>query len=458
MSETEPRIPSLSVSELNHQVKNLLESHFDYIRVEGEIGDFTAASSGHWYFTLKDAEAQVRCAMFRNANARVKARPGKGDSVRLRARVSLYTGRGEFQLIVQHLEPAGDGALQLAFERLKAQLQAEGLFDPARKRPVPDMARRVGVITSASGAALHDILSVLERRSPMTAVFLYPVPVQGAEAPGAIVAAIAQANELHRSHRIPLDVLIVGRGGGSLEDLQAFNDEQVARAIAGSDLPVVAAVGHEIDFSIADFTADQRAATPSAAAEMVSIDQLEWMQRFDRAAIALRAGIQRRLGRDRDRLQHLRARLRHPGIALGHQRRELASLQGRMRRVMATGLASQRQRLADLKGRLAGQHPARTLTARQSELARSAQRLEASMKQRLGAERTALTQYSRLLHSLGPANTLARGYAVVQGENGGILRRAQDAPVGTALSIRLSEGTLAARVESATQHGDDDVN
>ncbi len=258
----------------------LLESHFDFVWVEGEVSNFTVPSSGHWYFSLKDSGAQVRCAMFRNRNQRLRFTPANGDHIRLRCRVSLYEGRGEFQLIVEHLEQAGAGALQAAFEKLKARLLAEGLFDAQRKKPLPASVSRLGVITSPTGAAIHDILTVLRRRCPGIAVFLFPVAVQGEAAAREIAAAIERANRWQREGKVQLDALIVGRGGGSLEDLWAFNEEIVARAIAASELPIVSAVGHEVDFTIADMVADHRAATPSAAAELLSPDQREWLQRL----------------------------------------------------------------------------------------------------------------------------------------------------------------------------------
>ena len=438
--------PALTVSELNHGAKTLLESHFDFVRVEGEIGDFTAAGSGHWYFTLKDAHAQVRCAMFRGANSRVKMRPCKGDHVRIRARVSLYEARGEFQLIAQHLEPAGDGALQLAFERLKAKLQAEGLFDLERKQPVPTAARRVGVITSGSGAALHDIIAVLARRSPMTSVFLVPVPVQGRESPPAIVEAIAQANRLHSQGTLPLDVLIVGRGGGSLEDLWAFNDEIVARAIAASDLPTVSAVGHEVDFSIADFTADQRAATPSAAAELISIDQAEWLQRVDAGQIALHQALTRRINRERQHLAHWRARLRHPGERLVNQREEVTKIRRDLHRAVGQTLARDRRHLDALSVRWRNRSPNILLDRAKGMLLEQERRLSQAMQQRLRQARHELNQNKRLLTSLGPENTLARGYAIVQAPDQSIVRSAGQVEGGAKLHIRLAQGSLGATV------------
>ena len=324
--------PSLSVSDLNREAKRLLESHFDWVWVEGEIGNFTAASSGHWYFSLKDADAQVRCAMFRRANSRVKVRPNQGDSVRIRAKVSLYEGRGEFQLICEHLEPAGAGALQLAFERLKKQLSDEGLFAADVKRPIPDDAASVGVITSATGAALQDILTVLERRSPHTRVYVFPVPVQGDGAADQIAAAIHQADRLASSGKLPLDVLIVGRGGGSLEDLWAFNEEVVARALFAATVPTVSAVGHEIDFSIADLVADARAATPSAAAELISTDQNELLLHLDNLREALDRSLWRHLAGLNEKWLSLKKRVRHPGYALRQQRKILISLSSTLQR------------------------------------------------------------------------------------------------------------------------------
>jgi len=439
---------ALSVSELNREAKNLLEAHFEGVQVEGEIGDFTAASSGHWYFTLKDAGAQVRCAMFRGANARVKVRPTKGDSVKVRGRVSLYENRGEFQLIVSHMETAGDGALQAAFEQLKAKLQAEGLFDAARKKPLPKAVRRVGVITSATGAALQDILSVLARRSPMTEVFVFPVPVQGREAPAAISAAITRANSLCDAGRLNLEALVVGRGGGSLEDLWSFNEESVARAIAASNLPIVSAVGHEIDFSIADFTADQRAATPSAAAELITIDQAEWAQRFDNVSEQLRRVIHRRCQQHRQTLQHLRSRLRNPARTLEQQRNALTDLRRRLQKSGQLQISTARRNLSDLEQRLRTQHPAWRVNLQRQRLDERRKQLGKRIQNRLGTERSRLTHYERLLTSLGPENTLLRGYAIVQDDNGNVIRAAHQSPQGSRVSVRLARGKLRATVDS----------
>lgn len=433
---------ALTVSELTRDAKTLLESHFDQVRVEGEIGDFSPAASGHWYFTLKDNNAQIRCAMFKGANARVKQRPNRGDVVRIRARVSLYEARGEFQLIVQHLEPAGDGALQLAFERLKTKLQSEGLFDPANKKSLPAFPRRIGVVTSIAGAALHDVLSVLGRRSPMIEVVLLPVPVQGTDAPAAIAQAIKQANDLTSHGNLELDVLIVGRGGGSLEDLWAFNDEQVARAIANSLLPIISAVGHEVDFTIADFVADQRAATPSAAAELASFDQTEWLQRFDQAQTTLQSTVRRRLRSQRERLGHLRARLRHPGRQVEQQRRELNTLTRQLQHHALHRLRNQHQQLQHLAVRLQQRHPRLKLQSLAQTLSTQRQQLEQRMQNRVSEARRQLQEHCRLLNTLGPQQTLMRGYAIVQTASGTVVRDSAIIPTGELLSVKLSQGQL----------------
>jgi len=444
--------PSLSVSDLNREAKRLLESHFDWVWVEGEIGNFTAASSGHWYFSLKDADAQVRCAMFRRANSRVKICPNQGDSVRIRAKVSLYEGRGEFQLICEHLEPAGAGALQLAFERLKKQLADEGLFAPDTKRPIPNDAGTVGVITSATGAALQDILTVLERRSPHTRVYVFPVPVQGEGAAEQIAAAIHQADHMASSGKLPLDVLIVGRGGGSLEDLWAFNEEVVARAIYAATVPTVSAVGHEIDFSIADLVADARAATPSAAAELISTDQNELLLHLDSLRDALGRSLQRQLRSLSDQLISLRKRVRHPGHALAQQRTTLTSLLTNLRRATERHIAYRKSEVGQLRTRLATQHPQQRLARHQVQAQQLNQQLQQRIQQRLRDIRSEVTHQQKLLASLGPEQTLNRGYAIVTGKNGAVIRRATQAKAGDALRVKLGSGALATTV---TGHPED---
>ena len=444
--------PSLSVSDLNREAKRLLESHFDWVWVEGEIGNFTAASSGHWYFSLKDADAQVRCAMFRRANSRVKIRPNQGDSVRIRAKVSLYEGRGEFQLICEHLEPAGAGALQLAFERLKKQLSDEGLFAADAKRPIPNDAVTVGVITSATGAALQDILTVLERRSPHTRVYVFPVPVQGDGAAEQIADAIHQADHMASSGKLPLDVLIVGRGGGSLEDLWAFNEEVVARAIYAATVPTVSAVGHEIDFSIADLVADARAATPSAAAELISTDQNELLLHLDSLRGALGRSLRRQFKSLNEQVVLLRKRVRHPGHALRQQRNTLMGLSNNLQRATERHVTNRKAQARQLGIRLANQHPRQRLVRHQLQAQQLSQQLQQRIRQRLRDMRSAVTHQEKLLASLGPEQTLSRGYAIVTGENGSVIRRATQAKTGDALRVKLGLGALTTTV---TGHPED---
>src|ERR1700721_1807464 len=305
-----------SVSRLNREVRILLERGFGSLWLEAEISNFARPSSGHWYFSLKDAAAQVRCAMFRQRNMLCAFTARDGHKVLVRARIGLYEPRGEYQLIVDHMEDAGLGALKRQFEELSARLSSEGLFAVERKRPLPRLPRRIGVITSPTGAAVRDILHVLARRFPAAAVLVYPVPVQGAQAAAEITAALELAG-----HRAECDVLILARGGGSLEDLWAFNDERLARAIVASPIPVITGIGHEIDFTIADFAADVRAPTPSAAAELVVPDAEEWLGAFVRWGARLQRGMRRRIAERRERLSWLtgRAALVSPAARLRAQ-------------------------------------------------------------------------------------------------------------------------------------------
>jgi exodeoxyribonuclease VII large subunit len=442
--------PTLTVSQLNRQAKTLLESHFDFIWVEGEVSNFVVPSSGHWYFSLKDGKAQVRCAMFNNRNQRLKFTPVNGDAVRLRCRVSLYEGRGEFQLIVEHLEPAGAGALQAAFEKLKARLLAEGLFDPARKQALPTSVSQLGVITSPTGAAIHDILTVLRRRCPSIAVFVLPVAVQGEGAAGQIAGAIERANRWHAEGRIHLDALIVGRGGGSLEDLWAFNEEVVARAIAASALPIVSAVGHEVDFSIADLVADYRAPTPSAAAELLSPDQREWQQRLQGAERDLLRLVRRKLADATLQLTHLRQRLKHPGAQLREQAQRLDDLEQRLILAQKNLLLRQRGSLALLESRLMSRSPLSRVRQLQRDSLQWRIRLDAAMQQQLQSKTQRLAHLAQLLDSLSPLGTLQRGFAILTDSQGNVVRDASKVAIGDEIEARLAQGRLELMVKHTT--------
>ncbi|WP_415355383.1 exodeoxyribonuclease VII large subunit [Halioglobus sp. Uisw_031] len=437
----------LTVSQLNRQAKTLLDSHFDFVWVEGEISNFAAPSSGHWYFSLKDGNAQVRCAMFKNRNQRVKFTPSNGDAIRLRCRVSLYEGRGEFQLIVEHLEHAGAGALQAAFEQLKAKLLAEGLFESVRKQPLPTSVSHLGVITSPTGAAIHDILTILKRRCPAIDVLLLPVPVQGEGAAALIASAIDRANRWQKEGKIQLDALIIGRGGGSLEDLWAFNEEIVARAIAASELPVVSAVGHEVDFSIADMAADRRAATPSAAAELLSPDQHEWQQRLQTTEGNLVRAIQRKLAAVTTHLTHLSQRLKHPGAQLRERAQRLDELEQRLLLAQKNVLLRHRGAVALLENRVMAQSPLPRLEQLQRDTLLRRKQLETAMRQRLQDCGNRLTHMAQMLDSLSPLGTLQRGYAIVTDSNGLVVREAGSVSIGDEIEARVANGRLGLTVK-----------
>ncbi len=432
----------LSVSQLNRRAKQLLETHLPLIWVEGEISNLARPSSGHWYFTLKDDNAQVRCAMFRGRNQQVRFQPQQGQQVLVRARVSLYENRGDYQLIAEHMEEAGHGALQRAFEALKEKLLQEGLFDEARKRPLPALPQHIGVITSGTGAAIRDILTVLQRRFPSIPVTLIPVPVQGKEAAPAIVRALDLANRAEL-----FDVLIVGRGGGSLEDLWPFNEEMVARAIAGSEVPVVSAVGHEVDFTIADFVADLRAPTPSAAAELVVPDASDWLTQFRGYAQRLTQLMQRRLRAEQQHVQHLGKRLRHPGERLQQQSQRLDGLELRLNQVMRQRLTTARQRLDNLAARQKAQRPEPRLRQWRLQVEQHRERLNRQMQQIIKQQRQRLGEAGRLLHSVSPLNTLERGYAIVHGEAGEVVRDAAQVKAGDRIRTRVAKGEILSRVE-----------
>jgi len=439
--------PVVTVSELNRRVRALLEERFEILWVAGELSNVKRAPSGHWYFCLKDPGAQVDCAMFRTRAQFLDFRPEDGMQVEVRARVTLYEPRGSYQLVVEEMRRAGRGALYAAFEKLKAKLEAEGLFEAARKRPLPAFPRAIGIVTSPAAAALRDVLTTLGRRAPMVPVVLYPAQVQGEGAGAQVARAIEAANA-----RGECDVLIVCRGGGSLEDLWAFNEEVVARAIAASRLPVVSGVGHETDFSIADFVADLRAPTPTAAAVAASPD---------RAALAEQiAAHRRRLARDMRRLveggaQRLDAaarRLLTPAQRLGRDRERVAQHARRLRIAVAGRAASLRLVLGSLAPRLARAAP--DLAAAGREVRQAAEHLA-------GAGARGLAQRGRHVASLGaslghldPTRVLARGYSIVRDADGHVRRSSAGLDRGHRLDIQFSEGGAEASVTATRPPGE----
>jgi exodeoxyribonuclease VII large subunit len=432
-----------TVSRLNREARLLLETGLPALWIEGELSNYSRPSSGHWYFTLKDAGAQVRCAMFRGSNTRVRVTPRDGMHVLVRARVGLYEPRGEYQLIVEHLEEAGEGVLRRKFEELKARLAAEGLFDAARKRTLPVLPASIGVVTSPTGAAIRDILHILRRRFPAVPVLVYPVLVQGTAAPAEIVAAIR-----HASRTAEVDVLIVARGGGSLEDLWAFNDEGVARAIRSCSMPVVTGIGHEVDFTIADFAADVRAPTPSGAAELVVPDRAEWLRAFDAARLRLAGALRRSQQARRDRLAELARRLdrQHPGRRLTERGQRVDELEGRLRRAIRHALHRDAARLRELHGDLQRLSPARRLQALAARQDALEVRLRTAMQARLDRAGTRFGLATRALHAVSPLATLDRGYSILQRTDGRVVRAAADVQPGDEVQARTAAGRVVASV------------
>ncbi|MEJ6656396.1 MAG: exodeoxyribonuclease VII large subunit [Pseudomonas sp.] len=436
----------LTVSQLNARARSLLEEVFPRVWVEGELSNLARPSSGHLYFTLKDSGAQVRCALFRQNAARIRLDLRDGLLVQARGRVSLYEGRGDYQMIIDSLEPAGDGALRQAFEALKAKLQGEGLFAAERKRPLPSHATRIGVITSPSGAAVRDIISVFGRRAPFIELVISPTAVQGREAAPQIVRA------LERADRAGFDALILARGGGSLEDLWPFNEEMVARAIAACQTPIISAVGHETDVSISDFVADLRAPTPSAAAELLSPDTQAMLAQLQRSHRQLQQCMKVRLASERLRLDSLRRRLRHPGERLAQQSQHLDELDMRLQRAWRHRLEQRQQQLVNLRGRLQHQHPERLLRVLHERLEQLRQRLPRAMNLQLQQRRQRLESTAQGLHLISPLATLGRGYSILLDQHGKAIRSQQDTKPGQQLQARLAEGQLTLRVESEQPH------
>jgi exodeoxyribonuclease VII large subunit len=434
----------LSVTELNRRARQLLEVHLSTVWVRGEISNLSIPSSGHWYFTLKDEKAQIRCAMFRGNNALLRFRPEHGMQVIARGRISIYEGRGDYQLIAENLHVDGAGNLQIAFEQLKAKLEDECLFNDEFKQELPILPCHIGVITSPTGAAIRDILSIFKRRFPAIKISIFPVPVQGAEAAPAIVRALSLANKQH-----DIDALILARGGGSLEDLWAFNEEIVARAVFASEIPVVSAIGHETDFTICDFVADVRAPTPSAAAEMLSPEQGDYLALLAHYKEELHNQIQRKTAAYRSDLLHLVKRLRHPNHILREQQQQLDHLEWRLQRAQQLHQAKLQLQLEKLASRLQQHSPQSTLMLIHRQLRQSEKSLSNAMRQQLNKSQQTLGHLVSLLDTISPLNTLKRGYAIATdaAHNTTLTLTTQSSP-GSPVNIRLHDGELLCTVNS----------
>lgn len=436
----------LSPSQLNALARSVLEDSFALVEVEGELSNLSRPGSGHLYFSLKDRAAQVRCALFKPKSSWLRFKPADGMQVLARGRVTLYEPRGDYQLIVDSLEPAGEGALQRAFEDLKRRLAAEGLFDAERKQPLPRWVRRLGVLSSPRGAAIHDVLSVIARRFPLLEVELLPVPVQGDGAAAQIRALLERAD---RSGRY--DALLLTRGGGSLEDLQAFNDEALARAIAACTTPIVCAVGHEIDFSIAEFVADLRAPTPSAAAEALTPDRGELLGRLRALRQQIERCERRRQQTVAQRLDQLFLRLQaqRPQARLRRDCERVAELSRRFRAALAATVRERRQRVDQLAQRLRAQHPRLRLPLLQRRSIEAGRRLRPLLMLRLQRDSRAVTSLARALNAVSPLATLSRGYTILRdGSDGRVLRSVQGVEPGAALSALLVDGEIDVKVEA----------
>jgi len=433
----------LSISQLNAQARMLLERGLGSVWLEGEISNLARPASGHWYFSLKDESAQVRCAMFRNRSVLVRFPVKDGARVLARGRVSLYEARGEFQVVIDHLEEAGEGALRRRFEELKRKLLAEGLFEAAHKQPLPVLPRRIGVITSPTGAALRDILHILQRRFPAVPVLIYPVAVQGEAAPREIVQALQLADA-----RRDCDVLILARGGGSLEDLMAFNEESVARAIYACGIPIISGVGHETDVTIADFVADERAPTPSGAAERSVPDSAEYLRVLGALERNLAQAVRRKLLSLRQTLQQWERSLNQlsPRARLQQHAQRLDELEQRLQRAVRTRVETARVRLTNAAALLARSSPARRLAPLRQRLEVAQRRLPGAMQRRLQVAREHFERSMRTLNAVSPLATLERGYAIVTDSAARVVTNAAMLAPGAQIEARVARGSVRATV------------
>jgi len=431
-----------TVSRLNREVRDILEGNFPLIWLEGELSNVSRPASGHLYFSLKDASAQVSCAMFRNKNQLIRFKPEDGMQVLVRARVSVYEARGNYQLIIEHMEEAGDGALQRAFEVLKKKLASEGLFDEKFKKPLPVLPKQIGVITSPSGAAIRDILTVLKRRFPSIPVIIYPVPVQGEDAKTKIANRLKQVSE-----RGECDVIILARGGGSLEDLWAFNEEIVVRAIFDCTIPVINAVGHEIDFTIADFVADVRAATPSMAAELATPDQQEWRQSLDYIQSRFVSVINKSLEHRKQQLDWLSKRLRHPGRYLQDVAQKLDEQEQRMKNAIRSTIKHAVAKISELQAHIHRHTPLHRIRQQQQQCQSLFQRMQRTQHDIIHNKQQHLTLLARALDAVSPLATLDRGYAIVNKlpENR-LVRKASELKAGDQIETRLGKGRIISTV------------
>lgn len=445
-----------SVSSLNQSVAKLLEQTYAWIWVEGEISNLATPASGHIYFSLKDRDAQISCAMFKGRNRTLSFQPENGNQVLVRAKVSLYQPRGNYQLIVDRMEEAGDGALRRQFEQLKNKLSVEGLFDQANKMDIPSLPESIAIITSKTGAAIHDVLSVIERRFPSIPVKLFPVPVQGSDAAPAICNAIELIGENAENGEIDCDVILLVRGGGSLEDLWSFNEESVARAIYHCPIPIVSGVGHEVDVTIADFVADIRAATPSAAAETVTPDQSAWIQSFDYYAERLQQLMKDKIERRIENIHWLRRRLQiqHPENQIANARLRVNELSNRLIRNSQNMLSHQKSRLATCAANLNSHNPQLLLKQNSQQLSYLNMRLQTATVNAITTKKSQFSNVARTLNAISPLQTLERGYSITLDSKGNTIQSSTQLEINDNIETRLRNGRIISRVEKCINDGD----
>ena len=436
----------LSVTNLNRMAKLLLEDNFPAVVVEGEISNLATPASGHWYLTLKDKTSQIRCAMFVNRNRLVRFKPQNGKQIIVRGRLSIYEGRGDYQLIADSMEDSGDGALRRAFEELKSKLQTIGLFDEDAKQEVHSSYDHIGVVTSPTGAAIRDILSVFERRFPATLVTLFPVSVQGAEAKQEIVNAIETANRLRG--KLGVQALIISRGGGSLEDLQAFNEEDVAQAIFASDLPITSAVGHEIDFTIADFVADLRAPTPSAAAEQLSPSQFEYLEILQSYLQQFTRALGKRLQSTDRTLALMYRQLKRPERRLQEHAQKLDRFEGQLQLAIRNRIALQHSELLQRKRGLQFSTPLSRIRQLLDQVGAKLKTMERSMQADVQIRQAKLSELSRGLEAVSPLNTLSRGYSITYNADMKVIHQSDDVKIGSEITSRLKKGSIVSTVKA----------
>lgn len=445
MAQSQKARSVFSVTQLNRQIKQLIENHFLSVWVEGEISNFTRASSGHWYLSLKDQGAQIRCAMFKGSNSRLRFQPKEGDKVVVRGKCSLYEARGDFQLIIDHMEPAGVGDLAKAFELLKTKLKEEGLFDPSVKQALPAFPKHIAIISSAKGAAIHDMVSILKKRCPAITISILPATVQGETAAKEIAHQIAFANHLTATGKVNFDALIVGRGGGSIEDLWAFNEEVLARAIFASDLPIVSAVGHETDITIADFVADKRAATPSDAAEILSPDSKTLVQQLAKYETQLTQLIKHELRHKKAKVDILEQQIIHPGSRIREQQQRLDDIELRITKAWNQNRNHHSYRLSLAQQSLKSFSPQNLLNEKQLILKSAAQQLESAFQQTMLEKEFEFKAISQRLNTISPLATLERGYSITK-KGKKVITDSEAVKIGDEISVNLRNGELQCSV------------